>query len=652
MRKPWVDRRKMPGASKSDVTLKLLALVCVFFVIIALLLMYQSPATGYELSTYSATPSGVWLLLLLSLLGGIGIVVHELATGRYEESRTYLVGFAVIMLTAIAFLCLPVIRDYFSWRGDQLAHIGFVKDIASEHRLPGYNPYPITHTVLYELSSVLGCSIDKAVNLNTPFIFIVFVLVTYLLTTVVLPKRGQQLMATLFAAASLAALSRFNLVPNTWSILLLPLFFYCYFRREEQSFKILLVVLILAYPFLHPLSALMIIVSLAAIEFLKPVYSRLLRRAGVEVPAWIGIGPVIWPLAMELLVFLPWVFTRSAFRSNVDALWWQLINFSGSSQGSRAVGSLAKVDLDAWGIFMIIVKLYGEIFLVGVFACIGILLVYRQLRRGGGDDAGEGQTWTSDAGQEPAGEESPGGTGNRIRLVYVGVLFVLSTLAYFAFYAGAPGAESLSATRIVVYVEVAAIPLVGFALWEIASRANGRKLAWGFVSAIIIVAAILNVLGHHNAPYQLRPGDQVSHSDIEGMEWLLFEKDPTTYTFFIMSSPDRFSQAILGATVTSTRTDVRDISWLQFRDHFGYVASEGATDNRTFTTLGEQYPADIYANINMYDKVSYQTVWKSLDRFNDADFRLFEQDPTVNRIYSNGGSDAYYITGHKQDTGA
>ncbi len=672
MRRPWVDRRKLPGTAKSDVTLKLLALLCVFFVILALLLMYQSPTAGYELSIYSATPPGAWVFLFLSVLGGLFIVVHQLATGRYQETRTYLVGFAVVMLAATAFLCLPVIRNYFTWRGDQMAHIGFVKDIATSGHLPGYNPYPVTHTMLFEISAVLDWPIDKVVNLNTPLIFIVFILVTFLLTTVVLPHRGQQLTATLFAAATLAAMSRFNLVPNTWSILLLPLFFYCYFRRDEPPFKFLLVMLILVYPFLHPLSALMVIVSLMAIELLKPIYSGVLRRSGVEVPHWIGAGPVIWPLAMELLVFLPWVFTRSAFRSNVDALWFQLVNFSGSSQGTRAVESLAKVDLNAWGIVMIIVKMYGEIFLVGVLASLGILLVYWQLRslnrdsggseslsRHGGrqmrsrDERAGRQDWTREADESQYGDGEPGGDDNRFRLVFIGVLFVIFTLAYFAFYAGAPGAESLSATRIVVYVEVAAVPLVGFALWQLAGRARHKVFAWGAVSAVIIVACVLNVAGHHNAPYQLRPGDEVSDSDIQGMEWLLQEKDPTAYTFFIMSSPDRFSQAILGATVTSTRTDVMDTSWLQFRDHFGYLESHDVLDPHKHTTVGEQFAVDMYANINKYDKVAYQTVWKSLDRFNDADFAVFEQDPTVNRIYSDGASDAYYITGHMQeDSGA
>src|SRR5512136_174980 len=94
-----------------DITLKLIGLLCIVFVILALVLIHQSPATGYELSIYRGTPVLVWYLLFLSLVGGIGIVIHELATGRLHESRTYLVGFAVVLLTAVAFLCLPFVRN-------------------------------------------------------------------------------------------------------------------------------------------------------------------------------------------------------------------------------------------------------------------------------------------------------------------------------------------------------------------------------------------------------------------------------------------------------------------------------------------------------------------------------------------------------------
>lgn len=602
-----------------DLTLKLIALLCIAFVILALVLMHQSPAIGYELSIYASTPVLVWYLLFLSLVGGIGIVVHELATGRFQKSRIYLVGFTVILLTAVSFLCLPFARNYVTWRGDQMGHIGFVGDIASTGHVPGFNPYPITHTLLYQIVLITGSPIARVVNLNTALIFPIFVLAIYLLATVVLPHRGQQLVAVLVAGGTVAALSRFNLIPNTWSMLLLPLLFYCYFSRDRFPFKVLLILLLIAYPFIHPLSSLMIIAALAVMELSKPVFSRIASRFRLQIPSWVGSRPVLWPLFLELAVFVPWVFTREWFQSNIDALWYQLTTFSGSQQGQAMGEKLGKVDLDIFGIIGIAVKLYGELLLFGVFACLGILLLLKQVRSGKGNTSS-------------------------FRLLLVGVLFLLTCLFYVAFLVGIPGAEAISAPRLLVYVEITCIPLMGFALWEIPSRGRFRHAAWVAVSGLIIVAAVLNVAIHHASPYQIRPGEQITRADMDGMTWFLEEKDPLVYSYYILSPPDRFSQAILGTTTTNSRQDVKYVDLVQFEDHFGYLNPDGS-DN--YTPLGEQYSVDIYGSINKFDKMAYQTVWQNLNRFNDDDFRMLEQDPTVDRIYSNGATDCLFITSHK-----
>lgn len=602
-----------------DITLKLIALLCIVFVTTALFLMHRSPAVGYELSIYASTPVLVWYLLFLSLVGGIGIVIHELATGRFQERRTYLLGFAVILLTAVCFLCLPFVRNYVTWRGDQMGHIGFVEDIALTGHVPGFNPYPITHTLLYQIVLVTGSPIARVVNLNTALIFPVFVLSTYLLATAVLPHRGQQLLAALVAGGTLAALSRFNLIPNTWSMLLLPLLFYCYFNRGRFPFKVLLILLLIAYPFIHPLSSLMIIGALAVMELPKPLYSRLLKRYRLQTPSWVGSRPVLWPLFLELTVSVPWVFTREWFRSNIDALWYQLTTFSGSQQGQEMGEKLGKVDLDIIGIIGIAVKLYGELLLFGILACLGILLLIKQLRSGKGNTSS-------------------------FRLLLVGILFLLTSLFYVAFLIGIPGAEAISAPRLLVYVEIACITLMAFALWDIPSRARFRHAAWVAVSGLIIVAAVLNVAAHHASPYQIRPGEQITQADMDGMTWFLEEKDPLIYSYYIMSPADRFSQAILGTTTTNSRQDVKYVDLVQFEDHFGYLNPDGS-DN--YTTLGEQYSVDIYGSINKFDKVAYQTVWHNLDRFNDNDFWMLDQDPAVDRIYSNGATECLFITSHK-----
>src|SRR4030042_4139615 len=212
-----------------DIGLKLAALLCVTATALAMVAAHQSPTMGYELSIYSSTPVSGWLLLFVSLAGGIGIVIHELATGRHQESRTYVIGFAVVLLSVTAFLSVPFIRGYTTWRADQMGHLGFVQDISLTGYVGSFNPYPMVHVLLFQIASITGISSVTVVNLNTVLIFPVFVLAMYLLATVILPTKRQQLLVAIVAAGAMTGISRYYLVPNTWSLLLLPLL-----RSEEH----------------------------------------------------------------------------------------------------------------------------------------------------------------------------------------------------------------------------------------------------------------------------------------------------------------------------------------------------------------------------------------------------------------------------------
>lgn len=605
----------MHVSTTRDITPKLAALFCIASVILALVVAHSSPAVGYELSIYSSTPALVWYLLLMSLVGGIGIAVHQLATGKYAESRTHLVGFAVILLTVIAFLCLPNVRNYVSsTRADQLGHIGFVEDISRTGHV-GANPYPIVHTLLSQVASITGLSALQVVNLNTAFILPIFVLMIYLLATVVLPHRGQQFLAALVAGGTMAGIGRYYLMPNTWSILMLPLLFYCYFKSDKIPFKVLLAVLLIAYPFFHPLSTLVVIAALAVMEIPKPIYSRLLRRLHMHVPHEVDSKPVLWPLLLELAIFLPWVLTREAFRPNVQQLWRQLTTGRGSQEIAKTGEALGKVGMHGLDLPVLAIKLYGEILVFVTLAILGIILLVRQLRSGDSDSG-------------------------KYRLFSLGFLLLLACLFYAAFFVGIPGAEAVAAGRILVYIEVACIPLVALALWEVSRLTKLGRLAWVGILGVVILASILNVGAHYASPYVIRPADQVTQADMTAMTWYFEQKDPLAYSYYVASPPARFAQAILGNKASELREDIRYES-TQFTDHFCYFDSNGS-DN--CSTIGGQYDGDLYVNIHKYDKIAYQTVWRNLDRFNDVDFERLEQDPTVDRIYSNGEVDILFVT--------
>ena len=591
-----------------DLVSKLIALFCFVSLAVALIVAHRSPATGYELSPYAGTPSAVWVLMAIALVGGIGVVLHEVVTGRHEESRMYLVGFAVALMTAVAFLALPFVRDYVTWRGDHIGHFGYLQDMAQTGHIGSQNPYPIVHVLFFQIATVTGASTLSVVNLNTALLVPIFMLNTYLLATVILPRREHQLLAALIAGGAMVGLGRYYLIPNVWSIAMLPVVFYCYFRRDMVPFKILLVLLLIAYPFFHPLSALVLIVALAAIEVLKPLYWQRFRGRFRPLPAWADARPTLWPVLLETAVFLPWVLTRDAFASNRATFWDQLTSGWGSGEISDIAMTLAKVDVQGADLAILTTKLYGGLLILAGLACIGVVLLIKRWWAGHQDNSNG-------------------------RLLFIGILLILGALSYVVFLLGMPGAEAFAPDRILIYVEIASIPVAAFVLWEWGKRQSSTALVWGVLFVVLIALSVLNFLGQYQSPYIMRPNEQITKTDIAGMSWYLDSKDPVLPSIFIVSPPKRFSEGILGTTATRSRPDIPYDA--HFEDHFGYTQ---------YKTLGEQFKGEVYATVHEYDKVVYQTVWATLDRFNDEDFARLEQDLTVERIYSNGVMDCLHIS--------
>ena len=115
---------------------------------------------------------------------------------------------------------------------------------------------------------------------------------------------------------------------------------------------------------------------------------------------------------------------------------------------------------------------------------------------------------------------------------------------------------------------------------------------------------------------------------------MITEKDLTIGILNVANPPSRFFDAILGVNLANQRSDNIDV---QFADHFGY---------NEFSTLGAQYSGDKYACITESDKMTYSTVWKAVGRFDDSDFAKLDNDDTVNKLYSNGNMEVYYIRGN------
>ena len=148
-----------------------------------------------------------------------------------------------------------------------------------------------------------------------------------------------------------------------------------------------------------------------------------------------------------------------------------------------------------------------------------------------------------------------------------------------------------------------------------------------------MTASIISILSLYPSPYVIRPNPEVTEMDMHGFEWFVDYKSRDIGCTCIMSPPYRFADAILGSIEADKRSDIGH-SAPAIPDHFNYTVCD---------RLGESYKKDRYAAITQMDKVIYDTVWEVVGRFHKEDFEKLESDKTVDKLYSNGECDVWYV---------
>ena len=572
---------------------------------------HSSPASGYELSIYASTPVPVWVFLILACAGGVFLIVHQVTAEDCERNRIWLVGFLVLLLAHVSLLCIPYVRGYVSWAGDNLSHWGHLKDILSTGHFSESNSYPVTHTLLAQVVSVTGLPPSTVANLSTCFLSIGFVLSTYLLATAVLPHKGQQLLAAAVAAAVMPfGLYHVLLMPNGWSIMLFPLLLFAVLKCDNWAYLVVALVLVVLYPFFHPLSSLMAAAALVAIVLqrlaLRYVFGSARRTEGKPM-----LRTILTLAGIELAILFPWLLSFEEHVQRERFIWHQM-----TSGGPDVIGgmgeALNKVDVHGLGFVLLLIKMYGvDLILIGT-AMIGGFLLFRRLRSIARDVKSLG-------------------------LLALLLLMILFGSLYLLYLVGVPGLGGIGGTRLLAYTMIPTAALSGFALYHLVTRfGHGPRVAASILCTIVL-AAVLSTLSLYDSPYKLQPNLHITQMEMTGMGRFIDAKDGSLGTTEIMSPVFRFADALLGVDESMRRRD-KDIDRYAppIPDHFGYG---------DHVALGEQYSEDTYAVITGFDTAIYDTVWKEVGRFSQSDFAQLQEDGTVLKVYANGELDVYLIRG-------
>jgi len=600
--------------------LRISATVGFVLITLALILINNEPATGYEISIYTALSPFVWIFLIGSIACGISIIVQQALTKEPKEKSCWLIGLLIVMLSDFIILSLPALKGYVVYgRYDILTHIGWALDTHLYGTISPDNIYPIEHIFIVIISSIIDIPLTAIVNFIVPIFFVLYIFSIYLLSKIIF-RDSQKVMLAVAASTVLPASYLSMVSPRGLATLMIPIILYLYFRISERGslgFTILLLMLIILYPFFHPLNSLIIILGFVAMEFSKVVYNAIHRiRDGErfsipQLMCKISLNPSL----ISFIVLIMWISNHYYFWNNnirSVARWFagELI----TPQITYTLGLAQKINLQLSDVVELTLKMFGHNLLYILLSLGSILVIKRKF------------------------------ISSPLNLRNIFILFgffMLNSLLLFLQLFASPlffGFQRL------LFIMVSVTPIfVGFTFYEFTKEFQHQRLKSKayffkalFMVGIILISSIVGIYSLYPSPYIRLPNHHVTNMEMNGMNWLYSYKDTNIKTISIKMN-SRFADALMGV---KERTERKDITQPPTNpkglvpDHFNYTY---------YQKLGDSYISNKYIPLSVFDKILHTQIYPQLNAFTKTDFKKLNHDPTVSKLYTNSELEVYFV---------
>ncbi len=491
-------------------------------------------------------------------------------------------GYLVLVVCNLALLSLFILRGYDYWgvSGDVGTHLGWIQDLVRGDGLIKGNFYPLTHLLVAGLSIV--SQIEPATIIKfIPLIFsVVYYLGIYLCAKEIAPEKTVPFIVLL----GIPFLDGYFLVtvPSVLANLSFPLMLWFYLRSYKQkNFKWVAPGLFIAYPLFHFVAWIAMAVAVFVISTIAKRY-----------------GDVYILLAMGLMGLF-WL----SFTNSPDTILKFItpfhLNFDMIIGIIKGMGEVIGKGADVGGMFL---KTYGGILAYGVLALWGWLKLKRHNH-----------------------------TLLKSFCFTCGAFILLIVYLHFTQLWFDP-------MRFYFFVTVLILFPAGYGLSVIWERLHRVRYA-----IIVIVAMILanSVMMVYASPYSLQPSLHVTQNEVDGMKWLMVNKDTKLYSGGWYYDPQCFAAFLLTKEERTERRDLTKEMYVSVPYHLGY-------DNHE--SIGELNGEDWYLVINEKMRAVYKDTyhWLEQDRLIDGDFAKLGNDPNARLLYSKGGFEVYYITRAKK----
>ena len=555
------------------------------------LIWFNSPARGYEISIFRALPLAVWVLLFLVLVIAIALIVH---TASSEHTWGWFFGGILLLLFNTAILTLQFVRGYFVYAvADPLGHIGIVGAIVNTGYLTD-NYYPAVHLLGATISIITGLTPIEGIGILPLFFTLLFMIFIYFLTRSISHDRRCAILALPAATPLLFAYYHLTPYPHALAIFLFPLLFFIYFRNLNSPSRggtILLFIFLVMYVFIHPLIVIVLISSLFAAEGAKWLW----RRHMPEVRSPLSGNPALFALCSFFLWFA--YYTGSGIPAQQIT---QRVTQETVTTIKRAQELDPVFQLDLPHFIELTIKMYGHlaIFLVcaGVACCMAILYLKRK--------------------------------EIQHRNVFLfSVIFVASLLTYMVV-ANRTGLVTMgrlfSANAGIWATPVLASVIFRFLIRpEQRGTARGRTSGTLIVVLLLVVSCFIGVMSSYRSPWIYQQSWQVTYMDMAGTAWFGANTVEGRFDYEPMGYGARYKYPL-------------------FPQHFGYTRNPFAGDSLyrdTYVVLTLRFKeATEDPALQYYMNVPWYMGRKGFDLM---DIARFQNDKSTDWIYSNGEFDGF-----------
>lgn len=609
-------------------TLSLLALSGLGLLIGAVGVVNVVPGpAGYEFSIYAAYPGVFWLLVIGAMLLGAAVIVGSarpptlagVAAGVRDDAdaagattpeadggtadRTWVFGYAIMVLTTALLLVLPYVRGYLLYgRADALSHVGYARDIASSGGVGG-NIYPPMHLLATAVADATGLPLTT-VGLVLPVIFsAVYFGGMYYVLVYLFDSRTQVMFGLPFVLLPVLGRAHVGFRPYDASLMFVPVVLYLFFKSQRTptpSTRAAFVVVLIALLLYHPLTALFLIVIFTLYNL-----ARYVPRSMDQYTTPTNLA------SLSAVLFLAWYSNFTSILLRFDSLYRTLF---GEETGSPPVSGYAEANEEASPALIDIVQtatfLYGVdglLFALGfLFLGIAVLLVVRK---------------------RFAFERATLMLGGTL------VLFSLGGLAFLLLDLKVPHDRPFQIAKICAAVLIGQLfYLLLYRVDWIRGRESLRNGVYVFLIGTLVVLVALSTLSLYPSPLSSSSNSQVTHMEMAGAEWVAERGNPNSTMSSVGINYGRFHHARYG---TAASVPFRPVT---APSHFNYTTRD---------RVGQSYTEEGYLTVTYRGRIVYPRVfpdYRANWRYTPAEFARLELDYSASRIYSSGDYTQYQVT--------